>query len=82
MSVTSFWKISFLKRLIYAVVYLDVLNIFLSHTLKIEDNLGNNEFIFQHDLASPSTVKSTKNSSGRRWYLFLISLQKAQMQIQ
>ena len=58
MFATGVGKICFLKRLINAAIYHDALDYFL--IIYIEDKFGNKEFIFQHDLAPPQTVKSTK----------------------
>ena len=47
-----------MKRLINATVYQDVLDYFLNQYMV--DKFWDNEFIFQHVLAAPFTVKSTK----------------------
>ena len=57
-SVSSFRIIYFLTKSINAAVYQDVLDYFLIPY--IEDKFGDNEFIFQHNLASLYAVKYTK----------------------
>ena len=63
MSPNGVGKIDFLKWSINAAVYQDVHDHFLIPY--IENKFGDNELIFQHDLA---------NSAGRRGYLFFIEL--------
>ena len=75
MFATGVRKICFLKRLINVPVYQDVLDYFLILCK------GNNECIFQHDLASLHSAKSTKELF-REKIPVLDSPAKYQMQIQ
>ena len=70
MSSNGVGKIDFLKWSINAAVYQDVQDHFLIPY--IENKFGDNELIFQHDLAPPHTEKSAKSCSGRRGHLFFI----------
>ena len=66
---------NWLKRSINIAVYQDVIDYFL--LLYIEDTFGNNEFIFQRDLAPLTLRILQKNYSGRSGYLYSICIQIA-----
>ena len=80
MSATSVGNICFLRNLINGAVYQDVLDHFLVPYTEVK--FGNNEFIFQHDLAPLHTAQSIKEWFREKRILFLMSQQIAQMQIE